>query len=218
MLLVLSSTGSDDEQHLAGCSAIIRSSQGNHYVDPSAPTLREAAFWVYIRQCLYNATIYQQPPDIDFSLQLHPTSGSMRDAHPLARLRLETAWANQMTWTVACVVNFCFDGKEPQYEKAHKMRRWQELWDLVQTWMHERPDTFNAVFEGLASGQDSFPRILFTADWHSKSCNLISSLRCSQMYQLYRLGFTTLRILCSYVINQARSSQSAMSRLFPKQT
>ncbi|KAI4940875.1 hypothetical protein J4E91_011132 [Alternaria rosae] len=166
-LTVLSSTGSDDEQHLAGCSAIIRSSQGNHYVDPSAPTLREAAFWVYIRQCLYNATINQQPPDIDFSLQLHPTPSSIRDAHPLAQLRLETAWANQMTWTVACVVNFCFDGKEPQHEKAHKMRRWQELWDLVQTWMHDRPDGFNAVFEGLAGDQGFFPRILFTADWHS---------------------------------------------------
>jgi hypothetical protein len=176
--LALSSTGSDDEQHLAGYSAIIRSSRGNRYVDPSAPTFREAVFWVYVRQCLYNATINQQPPDIDFSLQLHPTPGEMRDAHPLARLRLETAWANQMTWNLACVVNFCFDGREPQNEKAHKMRRWQELWDLVQTWMHERPDTFNAVFEGLASGQGSFPRILFTADWHSKSRILTSSLRC----------------------------------------
>ncbi|CAG5181767.1 uncharacterized protein ALTATR162_LOCUS9824 [Alternaria atra] len=168
-LNTLSSTGSDDEQHLAGYSAIIRSSRGNRYVDPSAPTFREAVFWVYVRHCLYNATINQQPPDIDFSLQLHPTPGEMRDAHPLARLRLETAWANQMTWNLACVVNFCFDGREPQNEKAHKMRRWQELWDLVQTWMHERPDTFNAVFEGLASGQGSFPRILFTADWHTVS-------------------------------------------------
>ncbi|KAH6872616.1 hypothetical protein BKA58DRAFT_438723 [Alternaria rosae] len=168
-LNVPSSTGSDDEQHLAGCSAIIRSSQGNHYVDPSAPTLREAAFWVYVRQCLYNATINQQPPDIDFSLQLHPTPSSLRDAHPLARLRLETAWANQMTWNLACVVNFCFDGKEPQNEKAYKMRRWNELWDLVQTWMHGRPEGFNAIFEGPAGDQGCFPEILFTADWHAVS-------------------------------------------------
>ncbi|RYN36316.1 hypothetical protein AA0115_g1445 [Alternaria tenuissima] len=168
-LNVPSSTGSDDEQHLAGCSAIIRSSQGNHYVDPSAPTLREAAFWVYVRQCLYNATINQQPPDIDFSLRLHPTPGSLRDAHPLARLRLETAWANQMTWNIACVVNFCFDGKEPQNEKTYKMRRWKELWDLVQTWMRDRPHGFNAIFEGPAGDQGSFPEILFTADWHTVS-------------------------------------------------
>ncbi|CAN9094675.1 unnamed protein product [Alternaria alternata] len=168
-LNVPSSTGSDDEQHLVGCSAIIRSSQGNHYVDPSAPTLREAAFWVYVRQCLYNATINQQPPDIDFSLRLHPTPSSLRDAHPLARLRLETAWANQMTWNLACVVNFCFDGKEPQNEKTYKMRRWKELSDLVQTWMRDRPDGFNAIFEGPAGDQGSFPEILFTADWHTVS-------------------------------------------------
>ena len=211
MLLVPSSTGPDDEQHLAGGSAIIRSSQGNHYVDPSAPTLREAAFWVYVRQCLYDATINQQPPDIDFSLQLHPTPGSMRDAHPLARLRLETAWANQMIWNVALVVNFCFDGKEPQHERAHKMRRWQELWDLVQTWMHDRPNTFSAIFEGPAGDQGSFPEVLFTADWHSESCKSTSLPKCSQIYQLYRLAFTTLRVLCCYVISQARSSRSAMS-------
>jgi hypothetical protein len=181
VFLVPSSTGSDDEQHLAGCSAIIRSSQGNQYVDPSAPTLREAAFWVYVRQCLYNATINQQPPDIDFSLQLHPTPSSLRDAHPLARLRLETAWANQMTWNLACVVNFCFDGKEPQNEKAYKMRRWNELWDLVQTWMHDRPDGFNAIFEGPAGDQSSFPEVFFTADWHSKFCNPLFSRYCSQL-------------------------------------
>jgi hypothetical protein len=167
-LNVSSNTGSDEEQHLTGCSAIIRSSQGHHYVDPSAPTLREAAFWVYVRQCLYNATINQAPLDIDFSLQLHPTPSSMRDAHPLARLRLETAWANQMTWNLACVVNFCFDGPDPQNEKTHKMRRWQELWDLVQEWIKGRPEGFNAIFEGPAGDLGSFPEIWFTADWHGK--------------------------------------------------
>ncbi|RAR07228.1 c6 zinc finger-like protein [Stemphylium lycopersici] len=168
-LNVPSSTGSDEEQHLAGCSAIIRSSQGHHFVDPSAPTLREAAFWVYVRQCLYNATINQQPPDIDFSLQLHPTPGSMQDAHPLARLRLETAWSNQMTWNLARVVNFCFDGNESHGERSYKMRRWQELWDLVQTWAQDRPAGFNAIFEGPADDHGTFPDIWFTADWHAVS-------------------------------------------------
>ena len=195
-----SSTGSDDEQHLAGCSAIIRSSQGNHYVDPSAPTLREAAFWVYVRQCLYNATINQQPPDIDFSLRLHPTPGSLRDAHPLARLRLETAWANQMTWNLACVVNFCFDGKEPQNEKTHKMRRWKELWDLVQTWMRDRPHGFNAIFEGPAGDQGSFPEILFTADWHSKSCIHPEVHSCADAHKLIRCVVWILPLCLHYAV------------------
>ncbi|CAE7176213.1 hypothetical protein PTNB85_03240 [Pyrenophora teres f. teres] len=165
-LNVPSSTGSDDEQHLAGCSAIIRSSQGRHFVDPSAPTLREAAFWVYVRQCLYNATINQQPPDIDFSLKLHPSPDSMRDAHPLARLRLETAWANQMTWNLARVVHFCYDGNEYPNDRAHRPQRWQELWNLVQKWMQDRPQGFNAIFESPTNNQSSFPDIWFTADWH----------------------------------------------------
>ncbi|KAF2129921.1 hypothetical protein P153DRAFT_227166 [Dothidotthia symphoricarpi CBS 119687] len=165
-LNVPSSTGSDDEQHLAGCSAILRASQGHHFVDPSAPSLREAAFWVYVRQCLYNATINQQPPDIDFSLQLHPAPGSMQDSHPLARLRLETAWANQMTWYTACVVNFCFEGNEPQDERTHKLGRWQELWDSVHTWAEERPNGFDPIWQGPASDHGIFPEIWFTTDWH----------------------------------------------------
>ncbi|KAL6150117.1 hypothetical protein ACJBU6_11630 [Exserohilum turcicum] len=165
-----SRVGSEDEQqHLAGCSAIIRSSQGYHFVDPSAPTLREAAFWVYVRQCIHNATMNKQLPDIDFSLQLHPEPSSMRDVHPLARLRLETAWSNQMAWNLARVVNYCFDGSEPYSEMSPKMEQWQNLWELVQTWMRDRPAGFNAIYEGPAGDQGPFPNIWFTADWHAVS-------------------------------------------------
>lgn len=165
---VPTSTGSDDEQHLAGCSAIIRTSQGHHFVDPSAPTLREAAFWIYVRQCLYSATINQQPLDIDFSLKLHPTPNSMRDSHPLARLRLETAWSNQMVWLTACVVNFCFEATDPYAERSCRSQRWQELWDLVHAWIDERPEAFNAIFEGDTGETSAFREIWFTADWHGK--------------------------------------------------
>jgi hypothetical protein len=163
---VPSATGSDEEQHLAGTSAILRASQGNHYLDPSAPTLREAAFWVYVRQCLYTATINQQQPDIDFSLQLHPRAEVMRDSHPLARLRLETAWSNQMTWNTALAVNFCFEGNDPRNDRTDKVRRWQEIWDLVQQWAKGRPEGFEPIWQGPAAHDCPFPEIWFTADWH----------------------------------------------------
>jgi hypothetical protein len=35
--------------------------------------------------------------------------------------------------------------------------------------MRDRPDGFNAIFEGPAGDQGSFPEILFTADWHTVS-------------------------------------------------
>lgn len=164
-LNVPSISGSDNEQHLAGSSAILRASQ-TRTVDPSAPTLREAAFWVYVRQCLYNATINQQPPNIDFSLQLDPSPASMHDSHPLAMLRLETAWANQMTWHCACVVNFCFDGHEPR-ELLSRTQKWQTLWDAVQRWEEDRPPSFNPIWSGKPSDKSVFPEMWFTADWHS---------------------------------------------------
>jgi len=174
---VPSSTGSDDEKHLAGTSAILRASQGGHFVDPSAPTLREAAFWVYVRQCLYTATINQQPPDVDFSLQLHPTPDSMEDAHPLKKLRLDTAWANQMTWNLACVVNFCFENSEPVSERAHRLRRWNDLWDQVHSWGNKRPEGFEPIFQGQAGRHSSFPDIWFTSDWHGESeCDSSTSM------------------------------------------
>ncbi|UPX09939.1 uncharacterized protein EKO05_0000616 [Ascochyta rabiei] len=85
-LNVHTSSGSRDKHHLKGTSSILHASR-NSSVDPSATTLRDAAFWVYVRQCLYNATISQEPLDIDFSIQIHPTADSIQDSHPLAWLR-----------------------------------------------------------------------------------------------------------------------------------
>lgn len=163
-LNVPSSSGSDNEQHLAGSSAILRASQ-TRVVDPSAPTLREAAFWIYVRQCLYNSTTNQQAPNIDFSLRLEPDAASMHDSHPLAMLRLETAWANQMTWHCACVLNYCFDASDP-VERAYKWQRWQELSTTVRLWKDKRPPSFDPIWFGEASGNSVLPDIRFTADWH----------------------------------------------------
>jgi len=92
----------------------------------------------------------------------------MRDSHPLARLRLETAWSNQMVWLTACVVNFCFEAVDPSSERACRPQKWQKLWDLVHAWVNERPQAFNAIFEGDASDSSAFREIWFTADWHGK--------------------------------------------------
>ena len=152
--------------HQAGTSAILRSSHTTT-VDPSAPTLREAAFWVYVRQCLYNATINQQPPNLDFSLELYPEPVSIQDHHPLAKLRLETAWANQMTWHCARVTNFCFE-KNSSADMGSRMKIWTTLWDDVQHWKNTRPESFNPIWGGQ-SESSVFPEMFFIADWHSAS-------------------------------------------------
>lgn len=149
-----------------GTSAILRTSQTTT-VDPSAPTLREAAFWVYVRQCLYNSTINQQPPNVDLSLRLHPEPFTMTDHHPFAKLRLDTAWANQMTWTCARVINFCFE-KSTINDTSLRTKTWQSLWDEVQSWQRDRPRSFDAYWTGQ-SEHSVFPEMFFTADWHSTS-------------------------------------------------
>lgn len=91
----------------------------------------------------------------------------MQDAHPLAQLRLETAWANQMTWNLAHVVNFCFDNNDLRGEQ-NRGKRWQELWDQVDQWSLQRPEGFNPIWQGDAGQNGPFPEVWFTTDWHGK--------------------------------------------------
>jgi hypothetical protein len=165
---VPSRTGSRDKQHLEGTSSILRASQSSGFIDPSASTLHDAAFWVYVRQCLYNATVYQRPLDIDFSLRLYPVPKLMRDLHPLDWLRVETAWANQMLWHTACIANFCFSGVGTPSEPAARSHRWNELSEAIQTWCKERPKVFDPIGPSLYEDGGVFPEIWFTADWHGK--------------------------------------------------
>lgn len=159
-----STSGVDNEHHLAGCAAIIRESQGSK-VNPDAPTMRDASFWVYVRQSLYNATINQQPPDIDLSLELDPIPAAMNSEDPLDALKKETAWANQITWHCASIVKFCFDRTNP-FETSSRMRRWNHLWDNLKTWKRDRPDAFDPVWSGFVEETTAIPEIWFAADWH----------------------------------------------------
>ncbi|CAG7565380.1 unnamed protein product [Fusarium equiseti] len=159
--------GSDQERHLAGLSALLKTSQGRQ-VDPSIPTLSQAAFWVYVRQCLYNACINQQPPNLDFELVLipppHVVSGQAVD------IKSETAWANTMTWICATVVDFCFRGSVVYLESSTRIQRWYELSEAVENWNKTKPSTFDPIWSGEQNREAGpFPEIWFTADWHVMS-------------------------------------------------
>lgn len=155
-------TGSDQERHLAGCSALLRASQGPE-VDPSTPGLRQAAFWVYMRQCLYNACVNQQPPNVDLNLILSPV---LAGSDPISDLRSETAWANTMTWICATVLQFC-SGSGFQ-EPCERMKKWKVLSDAVESWVKSRPCTFDPIWYGnpVVGSSNPFPEFWFTADWH----------------------------------------------------
>lgn len=159
-----------DIPHLRGTSSILHATQSSSFVHPAATTLRDAAFWIYVRQCLYNATVRQEPLDLDFSLQLHPTPDKIqRDSHPLAWLTIDTAWANQILWNTACVANFCFPNAQTQNDSPPRIQQWQELWDKNKTWLNSRPSQFDPIGTGSSGHGQVFSDIWFTADWHGKS-------------------------------------------------
>lgn len=178
-------TGNDQERHLAGCSAILRASQGRE-VDPSTPGLRQAAFWVYMRQCLYNACVHQQAPNVDMNLVLIPPPAG---SEPVSDLRSETAWANTMTWICATVVQFCFGSTYP--EPSTRIQRWQELSGAVESWLCNRPGTFDPIWysEAVPGSRNPFPEIWFTADWHSMSAKQNPTLRCLMLSIVMAFGF-----------------------------
>ncbi|KAF1930292.1 uncharacterized protein M421DRAFT_59001 [Didymella exigua CBS 183.55] len=155
-----------DKPHLKGTSSILRASMPTPFIDPSASSLRDAAFWVYVRQCLYNSTISQEPLDIDFSLQLLPAPDSLIEPHPLAWLCRETAWANQLLWNTACVANFCFSVPKMRDDAVTRAAAWQELWDRNESWQKDRPKAFDAIGGGPTQDEHVFDDIWFTADWH----------------------------------------------------
>lgn len=156
--------GSDEERHLAGASALLRGSQ-SYAIDPSAPGLRQAAFWVYMRQCLYNACVNQQPPNVDLDHVLSPVPVA-RPNNPSSEVCSETGWANTMTWICATVISFAF-GQGFQ-EPSARMRKWNELCAAVEGWMHDRPEVFDPIWyeQPIRGGSDPFPSVWFTADWH----------------------------------------------------
>nr|KAK5444809.1 hypothetical protein LTR18_004514 [Exophiala xenobiotica] len=157
-------TGSDQEQHLTGCSALIRASQPSS-IDPSSPTLRQAAFWVYVKQCLYNACVNQQPPNVDRSLTLLPPPVIV-ESDTLSQLRAETAWANTMVWMCSTVLHFCFGTGTT--DPIARLGEWKKLTEALENWKTNRSATFDPVWHGEADKGSSnpFPQYFFTADWH----------------------------------------------------
>ncbi|KAF2122548.1 hypothetical protein BDV96DRAFT_639128 [Lophiotrema nucula] len=163
--LSVSITGSDFEQHLAGCAAILRASQGS-IVDPSAPTTHDAAFWIHVRQCLYTATVNQQPPHLDSALHIADIVPVDDADHPSTDLRSETAWANMMTWLAANVLHFSFGGGADG-EPSSRLRKWEDLGDALKRWRDDRPTTFDPIWSGPATARSIFSEAWFTADWHA---------------------------------------------------
>lgn len=160
----MTESGKDQENHLAGCSALLQSSQGL-MIDFDAPQLRHAAFWVYVRQAMYNACIYQHPPDLDLNVRMAPILPrpfeELRDEY-----RLETSWSNAVVWLAAKIMRFCFQSsvQSPNQRKG----QWHELSCALDDWNDQKPSSFKPIWQDSPGTGESlrFPVIICLKDWH----------------------------------------------------
>lgn len=127
--LNVSMTGADDERHLWGSTALVDLQPFFHA--PTAGGIRQAAFWVFIRQDIYMALIHQRPMRCDLdSFNVDVTFVSRDDS----------TWANWAIWILARIVQFCFGLQERGWEK------WSVLNELMDTWEQCKPFSFTPYF------------------------------------------------------------------------
>lgn len=143
--------GSDQECHLFGSSALVSAS-------PPSPnsSLREAAFWVYLRQDIYMAILNQRPMNVDLSSVPRPEVGS-----PTSQPS-DCDWAKRMVAIMAHIVTFCFGDNDKSISK------WDELRALAQDWNARKPSSFEPYYwrDRDVAAERYWPEIWLTADWH----------------------------------------------------
>jgi hypothetical protein len=94
--------------------------------------LGEAASWVSLRQDIYVSVTTNTP------LKIHlPNYKSSMSFAGLS----DGAWANQMVYIFAEIINATFESVEPFH-----VQRWYELDNAVETWFRSKPDMFSPLF------------------------------------------------------------------------
>jgi hypothetical protein len=143
--------GSDQECHLVGSSALVSASSS-----PSGGGLREAAYWVYLRQDIYMAILNQRPMKVGVS------SISIPEMVLSTSYTSDCVWAKRMVAIMARIVAFCF-GNGPK-----SVGEWDNLRTLLHDWNARKPTSFEPYYyreRNLETGQ-YWPEYWLTADWH----------------------------------------------------
>ncbi|KAK8203410.1 hypothetical protein M8818_005301 [Zalaria obscura] len=140
-------TGSDYERHLGGTSAFLNST--DTYC-PSAGGLRQASFWIFIRQDLDVALSQQCGLKLNLETYAHQMSYNMPSD--------DWGWANKMVWITAEVVAYSFgcEKTRPRYE---------ELVVKTKMWLEQRPKSFQPLYVGHSR---PFSAVYYSQPWHGE--------------------------------------------------
>ena len=146
----MSSTGSDYERHLSGTYAFINATAGG---------IRQAFFWIFLRQDMDVALSHQRPLRLDLEAyaEMSQTTPSHND---------DRGWANRIVWIAAEVVAFLFST-----EKSHLKH--EELKEKAEVWRLQKPGSFEPLFVEEGS---VFPEVYYLRSWHSKFQSAVSPL------------------------------------------
>ncbi|KAJ5629734.1 hypothetical protein N7528_003391 [Penicillium herquei] len=144
--------GADDETYLQG-TVFFLAAQANEALKNRG--LRNAAFWVGMRQKVHTAFITQSSIRLDFSCfdgSIYKTMESTDDS----------TWANRIVLLCAEVLSFCYG------ENGHSLNHYIELLEFSEDWYRYKPPSFSPIYHQApdSSKQEVFPQIWFMGDCH----------------------------------------------------
>lgn len=116
---------------------------------------------------MYNACVYQQPPDVDQETNVAPSTVLHPSSSFSEELEHEGAWTNSLVWLTTNIMHFCF---RPVNQDIHeRSKQWRGLNIALEEWQSQRPKSFEPIWAGATSETiNPFPRVVLTADWHGK--------------------------------------------------
>jgi len=154
--LDVSQVGQDDEYYLLG-SSIFGSLHPSIAISGG---LRQACFWVYLRQDIYISFVKQRPVKTNLeNLQLDRSLSPADDC----------TWANRITFKCAEILDFAFAPSPRSPTSVSRADAWKRHCDEVAAWESMRPDGFEPVYVHPrdASRGKWFPEMWFALDCHA---------------------------------------------------
>lgn len=139
-------TGSDCERHLSGTSAFMNLES----TCATAGGVRQASFWLFLRQALDVALSHQRP----LKLNLEAYAVTINLDAPAD----DWTWANRIVWITAEAAAFLFGQEKSQ-------AKYEELRIKADAWWQRKPQSFRPLY--IARGA-VFPEIFYTRPWHGK--------------------------------------------------
>lgn len=138
---------SETQYHLLGTRIFIRA-QGEALV---AGGLRQAAFWVALRQEIYLALVNQRPVHPGFHLPAYSFDHVFSPAD-------DCIWANRIVMHCADVLRFCFGDDQANIEA-----RYEALVEYTTQWSRNSPESFSPIFyrEADKGKMQVFPEIWY---------------------------------------------------------